>query len=203
MGLDITVVMADWNRLARIPADERLDVLDDTVFPVPWSDPVPAALAVAQPDGWVWPPEPTWCARYSFYGTTGSYSFHWHLAAAWADIRGSAAPDLRAALDRFLGALIPEPPDDGPAPAAGFPDDPSPWHPHVLLLCTPDEIPVLARSWETAAPRLEELRAPFDAECAGYSCRPATFDAAAALLHEWGEVVAGAESRGWGLIGLR
>ncbi|MFD9687371.1 hypothetical protein ACFWXO_16625 [Kitasatospora sp. NPDC059088] len=202
MGLDITVVMADWDRLARIPADERLDVLDDAVFPDIWSDPDPAAPA-AEPDGWVWPPGPSWCARYQFHGTTGAHSFHWHLAAAWADIRQSAAPDLRGALDQFLGALVPEAPADGPAPAAGFPDDPSPWYPHVLLLCAPDEIPGLARAWETAAPRLEELRAPFDAECAGWAGRPATFDAAAALLHEWGEVVAGAESRGWGLIGLR
>ncbi|MEE1782723.1 hypothetical protein PUR71_07275 [Streptomyces sp. SP17BM10] len=131
----------------------------------------------------MWPSESAWCARYQ-YGTTGSYSFHWRLAAAWKDIRQSAAPDLRAALDHFLGALVPEAPDVGPAPAAGFPDDPSPWRPQVLLLCAPDEIPGLARAWETAAPRLEELRAPFDAECAGWAGRPSTFDDAAALLHE-------------------
>ncbi|MEV7021203.1 hypothetical protein [Kitasatospora sp. NPDC093558] len=198
MGLDITVVMADWSRLARVPADERLDTLDDVVFPTPWCNAHPAA----EPGGWVWPPEPSWCARYQFLGTTGSYSWHWRLAAAWKDIRKSAAPELRAALDHFLGALVPEPTADGPAPADGFPGDPSPWRPHVLLLCAPDEIPDLAHAWATAAPRLEELRAPFDAECTGWAGRPATFDAAAAHLREWGAVVTGAEARGWGLIGL-
>ncbi|MED7951518.1 hypothetical protein PUR61_36280 [Streptomyces sp. BE20] len=33
MGLDITVVMADWERLARIPAGERLVVVTDAVHP--------------------------------------------------------------------------------------------------------------------------------------------------------------------------
>ncbi|MFB7463950.1 hypothetical protein ACFCZ1_10715 [Streptomyces sp. NPDC056224] len=113
------------------------------------------------------------------------------------------------ALDRFLGGLVWDGPDgaagagpdDGPPPAGGFPDDPAPWRPEVLLLRAPDEVPALVRAWERAAPRLEELRGPFGTEAAGWAARPATFDGAVALMHEWGEVVTRAGVRGWGLVG--
>ncbi|MDX3537651.1 hypothetical protein PV721_25435 [Streptomyces sp. MB09-01] len=207
MGLDITVVMADWGQLARIPADGRLDALTDAVCPdfccVPCED---ADFAV--PGGWVWPRRSSWCAEYRFFGTSGSYSYHFHLAHAWDDIRASAAPGLRAALDRFLGGLVwsgPDGggqagPDDGPAPAGGFPDDPAPWRPRVLLLRAPDEVPALVRAWEAAAPQLEGLREPYGAS--GRTARPEAFDDTVALLREWGEVVTQAAERGWGLVGL-
>ncbi|MGW6817414.1 hypothetical protein [Streptomyces sp. NPDC055005] len=33
MGLDITVFMVDWEQLARIPADDRVNVLGDAACP--------------------------------------------------------------------------------------------------------------------------------------------------------------------------
>ncbi|MEU9303422.1 hypothetical protein [Streptomyces sp. NPDC048269] len=209
MGLDITVVMADWEQLARIPAGGRLEALTDVVFPdfccVPCEE---ADLAVE--GGWVWPRQSSWCAEYRFFGTTGSYSWHFHLANAWDDMRVSAAPGLRDALDCFLGGLVWGGPydaagvgrDDDPASVGGFPDDAAPWRPRVLLIRAPDEVPALVRAWEVAAPRLEELRAPFDTEAGRWAARPDTFDGAVALLREWGEVVTQAGVRGWGLIGL-
>ncbi|MFE9634263.1 hypothetical protein [Streptomyces sp. NPDC006463] len=209
MGLDITVVMADWEELARIPAGGRLEALTDAVCPsfccVACED---ADFAVA--GGWVWPRQSPWCAEYRFFGTTGSYSWHFNLANAWEELRASASPGLRDALDRFLSGLVwdgPDgvagtDPDDGPPPARGFPEDPEPWRPGALLLRAPDEVPALVRAWELAAPRLEELREPFDAEAARWAARPRTFDGTVALMHEWGEVVTRAEVRGWGLVGL-
>ncbi|MFD4241750.1 hypothetical protein ACFWP3_09160 [Streptomyces sp. NPDC058525] len=209
MGLDITVVMADWEHLARLPAGERVAALTDAVYP----DFCCAACEEADRpagDGWLWPRREPWCAEYRFFGTTGSYGWHVHLANAWDDIRTSAAPELRDALDRFLGGLVWDGPydtagrgpnDDRP-PAGGFPDDPAPWHPRVLLLRAPDEVPPLVGAWERAAPRLEELREPFDTRSAGWAARPGSFDAFVALLHEWGEVVTRCAARGWGLIGL-
>ncbi|MGW4895309.1 hypothetical protein ACWEQL_24020 [Kitasatospora sp. NPDC004240] len=211
MGLDITVVMADWDHLARIPAAERLAALDDAVFPDFCCDRCFDADCDV-PGGWVWRGRPPWCAEYRFFGTTGTYAWHFHLANAWEDMRDLAAPDLREALDGFLGGLVwdgpydpaaPDTDDDDPAPAAGFPDDPEPWRPRVLLLRAPEEVPALVRAWELAAPRLEELREPFGIEAARWAGRPGSFEATADLLREWGEVVTRAGERGWGLIGLR
>ncbi|MER7754959.1 hypothetical protein [Kitasatospora sp. NPDC097643] len=216
MGVDITVVMVDWAQLARIPADGRLAALDDAVYP-PYCCASCEDADYAVEGGWVWPRQSRWCAEYRFFGTTGSWGWHLHLANAWADIRPLAAPDLRDALDCFLGGLVWDRPDEAPGsgpgtetaaddedpPAGGFPDDPVPWRPRVHLVRAPDEVPALVRAWNAAEPRLEELREHFDAEVASWAARPATFDAAVALLREWGEVVTRAGARGWGLIGLR
>ncbi len=209
MGLDITVIMADWEHLARIPADERVEALYDAVYP-PFCCTACEDADYAAGDGWAWPRRSAWCAEYRFFGTTGSYSWHFHLAEAWNDMRPLAAPGLRDALDCFLGGLVWDGPDDaagtdaddGRPAAGGFPDDPAPWRPRALLLRAPDEVPALVRAWERAAPRLEELREPFAAESAGWAARPATFDDAVALMHEWAEVARQAGARGWGLIGL-
>jgi hypothetical protein len=210
MGLDITVLMADWDHLARIPASERLDALVDAVYPPSCCVPCEEA-DVAVRGGWVWPRgQQPWCAEYRFFATTGSYKWHFHLSNAWDDIREFAAADLRDWLDSFLGGLVWDDPDGdaetdlnaGPPAAGSFPEDPTPWRPRLLLLRSPDEVPPLAGSWEWAAPRLEELREPFEAEATRWAARPDTFDQAAALMREWGEVVTEAERRGWGLIGL-
>ncbi|MFI6287217.1 hypothetical protein ACIBCM_21130 [Streptomyces sp. NPDC051018] len=208
MGLDITVVMADWEHLARMPAGERLEALTDAVYPSFRCAPCEEADLAAQ-GGWVGTCRSKWCAEYRFFGTTGSYSWHVHLANAWDDMRASAEPGLRGALDCFLGGLVWDGPGggaadryDAPPSAGGFPDDPAPWRPRVLLLRAPDEVPELVRAWELAAPRLEELREPFDTEAAGWAARPGTFDDAVGLIREWGEVVTRARARGWGLVGL-
>ncbi|MEU5002095.1 hypothetical protein [Streptomyces sp. NPDC021622] len=52
------------------------------------------------------------------------------------------------------------------------------------------------------APRLEELRKPFAAECRGWAGRPDTFEDFAVLLREWAVVVKDTTQRGWGLVGL-
>ncbi|WP_240796487.1 secretory pathway Sec39 family protein [Streptomyces sp. RFCAC02] len=211
MGLDITVLMADWRHLARIPPGARMAALDDAAYP-------PFCCAACEeeqcrPDGgWVWPrgQEPPWCAEYRFVHTTGSYGWHFRLGNAWEDVRDRVAPDLRDALDTFLCGLFWDGPytgpgtetDDGPPAAAGFPGDPEPWRPDLLLLCPPDGMPALAGAWRRAEPRLEELRTPFDTVSAGWAGRPDSFDAATALLREWGAIVTAAAHRGWGLIGL-
>ncbi|MEJ8641735.1 hypothetical protein WKI68_10185 [Streptomyces sp. MS1.HAVA.3] len=131
MGLDITVVMADWEHLARIPAAERLQALDDAVYP-PYCCVACDEADLVEGDGWAWPRRASWCAEYRFFGTTGSYSWHFHLANTWDDMRPLAAPDLRDDLDCFLGGLVwdgPDydtgtDPDDGCLTAGGFPDDP-------------------------------------------------------------------------------
>ncbi|MFE2523357.1 hypothetical protein ACFXEL_03905 [Streptomyces sp. NPDC059382] len=145
--------MVDWEQLARIPADDRVNVLGDAACP----DFCPDFCCEACEDadhaltgGWVWRRQVSWCAEYRFHGTTGSYG----------------------------------------------------WRPRVLLLSAPDEVSELVRSWQVAAPRLEELRGPFEAEAAGWAGRPAGYDAAAALLREWGDVTTEAGARGWGLLGL-
>ncbi|MGW6916872.1 hypothetical protein ACWGB8_24050 [Kitasatospora sp. NPDC054939] len=210
MGLDITVVAADWEHLARIPAADRLQAVTDTVHPDDCCDACEDARP-APPRGWIRPRQASWCAEYDFHGTTGTYGYHVRLANAWEDVRDSAAPDLRAALDRFLGGLVWDGPDftadteddDRPPPARGFPHDPEPWRPHLLLLRAPDELPALARAWELAEPRLDELREPYAATGrADRPGRPDGFDTATALLREWGEIVTRTEQYGWGLIGL-
>ncbi|MFD5321939.1 hypothetical protein [Streptomyces sp. NPDC127098] len=199
MGLDITVVMVDWGRLNRVPAGERVEALIDAVCPDFCC--VPCAEAdVAVTGGWVWPrgQEQRWCAEYRFVHTTGSYKWHFELSNAWDDMREFTAPDLRVALDTFLGGLVWDGPDDEPVATVGA----NPWHARLLLFRPPDEVPALARAWERAGPRLEELRAPFAAEAAGWAGRPRSFDQAVALLREWADVVAEADRRGWGLVGL-
>ncbi|MFG2291905.1 hypothetical protein [Streptomyces sp. NPDC048603] len=205
MGLDITVLMADWERLARIPAAERLGTLTDTAYPDFCCDACwDADFAV--PDGWVWPrnQEQPWCAEYRFSGTTGTYKWHFELDCAWEDMREFTEPGLREALETFLGGIVGEDSgggDDG-RPAGESGETAEPWHARLLLYCPPEKAAVLARSWEQAAPRLEQLRAPFEAEATRWACRPKTFDAMGALLREWGEVVTEAGRRGWGLVGL-
>ncbi|MEV7614205.1 hypothetical protein [Streptomyces sp. NPDC089799] len=201
MGLDITVLMADWDRLSRIPAAERLDALTDSAYPDFCCDACwDADFAV--PGGWVWPRdrEQPWCAEYRFFGTTGTYKWHAELDGAWESMRPFTEPGLRGTLDTFLGGIVGE---DSGSGEDGAGDAPESWPGRLLLYCPPERAGLLARSWERAGPRLEELRAPFESEATTrWGGRPKTFDAMAALLREWGEVVTGADRRGWGLVGL-
>lgn len=208
MGLDITVVAADWEHLARTPADERLGALTDAVHPHFCCGACEEADR-AVPGGWASPLGVPWCAEYRFYGTTGSYAWHFWLAETWQDVRGAAEPGLRDGLDVFLGGLVWDGPDyaedpdaEDPPALRGFPDDPEPWRPRLLLGRTPDEVAALARAWAGVAPRLAELRGPIAAASFHWSGWPDTFDGVTALLREWGEVVTGAAARGRGLVGL-
>ncbi|MFH9133506.1 hypothetical protein [Streptomyces sp. NPDC017524] len=104
-------------------------------------------------------------------------------------------------MDTFLNGLLR---DADPASSGGgafFPTD-SADRRHVLLACPPEAVSAKARAWERTKPLLEELRAPFAAECEGWAGRPDTFEGFVALLREWGEVTTTAARRGWGLVGL-
>ncbi|WP_405979863.1 hypothetical protein [Streptomyces sp. NBC_00158] len=208
MGLDITVVAADWEHLARIPAEERLDALTDAVHPYFCCDACEEADR-AVTGGWASPMGVPWCAEYRFSGTTGTYAWHFWLAETWQSVRDSVEPGLRDGLDAFLGGLVWDGPDYAEDPGAedppalrGFPDDPEPWRPRLLLGRAPEEVAALARAWEGVSPRLGELRGPVAAAGFRWSGWPDTFDGATALMREWGEAVTGAAARRRGLVGL-
>ncbi|GAA2091089.1 hypothetical protein GCM10009801_56530 [Streptomyces albiaxialis] len=212
MGLDLTLFMADWDRLRTFPVEDRVDALEDAVWP-PGRD-IELFEERAGKDGWLWPPDdgdgdgdgPAWCAEYSFHSTTGSYIWHARAGDGWDDMRAYAEPSLRAALDTFLAGLIwdavPEEPGVLREYGGVFPAETDPGRARLLLFSPPEAQPERARAWERAAPRLDELREPFALECAEWGGRPDTFEEFTVLLGEWGDVVTESARRGWGLVGL-
>ncbi|POX42755.1 hypothetical protein C3486_04085 [Streptomyces sp. Ru73] len=210
MGLDLTVCMADWERLREIRVEDRIEAMDDAIWPLGPDDEYYISSGAAK--GWLWPPggEAAWCAEYRFFSVTRSYSWHRCAGAAWADMRPLAESSLREDLDCFLSGLIWEDDPDGgltATDAGGF--FPSVgdsvgglWRRSTLFVCPPEAVPDKARAWERATSRIEELRGPFAAECEGWAGRPESFEGFAALIGEWGAVTAEAARRGWGLVGL-
>ncbi|UDM03901.1 hypothetical protein [Streptomyces longhuiensis] len=213
MGLDITVLVVDWDHLARTPAAERLGMLEDAAYPDDDCDDRDSGGGGTEAPvehGWVRRPDTPWCALYEFFRTLGSFKPHFWAGQAWEDVRDFAEPDLRAALDAFLAGLFWLGPDDAAAdtsaedePAAGlFPCEPDPWRPRLLIVRTPEQVTDLARAWAVVAPLLEDLRAPY----AVHAERPgrwiANFEEFAMLVRDWGEVVTAASRSGRGLIGL-
>ncbi|MFD7628525.1 hypothetical protein ACFV7Q_21205 [Streptomyces sp. NPDC059851] len=206
MGLDLSLFMADWERLCRFPVEDRIEALHDTTWPPELDD---GHLRYERAGGWQWPPVPgvAWCAEYDFFSTTGAYRPHAHAGEAWDDLRLLVDPSVREAVDTFLGNLIWDAdPADDPALTGGggfFPPVTDRWRPHFLLVCPPETVAVKAAAWKRVEPHLEALREPFAAECAGWAGRPDTFEAFTALLREWGDVTTEAAARrGWGLVGL-
>ncbi|WP_328347346.1 hypothetical protein [Streptomyces violaceus] len=60
MGLDLTVLAVDWERLERTPFEERYALLEDAAMPEDELD------RYAEPQrGWVWPAASNvpWCGR--------------------------------------------------------------------------------------------------------------------------------------------
>ncbi|MGW6316448.1 hypothetical protein [Streptomyces sp. NPDC055099] len=206
MGLDLTLLMADWKYLSAIPVEKRVEALTDASLGPPefedeygrgeWSG------------GWVWLPdrESAWCAEYDFFTTTGSFRPHARAGDAWDDMRSHADASVREAMDTLLSGLIWDAdPADDPVPTGGggfFPAATDRWRPRVLVVCPPEALPGKARAWTQVASRLEELRDPFAAECQGWAGRPDSFEDFTALLREWGDVTTEAAHRGWGLVGL-
>ncbi|MFF0969914.1 hypothetical protein ACWDQO_32285 [Streptomyces sp. NPDC003703] len=188
MGLDLTLFMADWERLRALPAGRRADALEDAVRP-------PGARE-----------EDAWCAEYVFSHTTGAYRPHRRAGDGWDDMRMRADASVRAAMDAFLDGLIwyADPATGSGERTCGglFPPAAGPRLPRVLLVCPPSAVPGKVRAWERVEPRLEELRGPFAAECAGWAGRPDTFGEFTALLREWADATGAAARRGWGLVGL-
>ncbi|WP_369394004.1 hypothetical protein AB5J72_45420 [Streptomyces sp. CG1] len=201
MGLDITVLALDWERLERTPAAEREGVLYEAACPDTDWDAEPGS-------GWVWPasPEVPWAGRYEFHSTTGSYKPHFWAGESWDDVRQFAAPALTRPLDAFLGHLgmwYDGTDEDDDAPDSGlFPADPAPWRPRLLLVCPPATVSALAARWSDAEPLLDGLREEYDTHAAAPGRWIANFDEFAVLLREWAVVVRAAEQRGWGLLGL-
>jgi hypothetical protein len=205
MGLDLTLFMADWERLGAVPADMRSEALTDATLPPELDfDDVRFTLH----GGWLWPPDraSAWCAEYDFATTTGAYSPHWHAGNAWDDMRHRVDPPVREAMDAFVGGLVwAEDPDDDLAligDAELFPGTGTAGRSPVLIVCTPRAVAGKAEAWLTAEPLLEGLRDAFVVECLGWSGRPTSFEYFTALLREWGDVVREAARRGWGLVGL-
>ncbi|QWB21323.1 MULTISPECIES: hypothetical protein [Streptomyces] len=199
MGLDITVLAVDWERLERTPFEERYARLTDAAAPdddLDWD----ADLQ----EGWVWPAASNvpWCGRYEFHSTSGSYKPHFWAGQAWEDIRRHAAPEPREHLDGFLRELIWDEGTEDDTVSALFAGDPTPWRPRLLLACPPPTVSTLAGHWARVEPMLESLREPFRV----HPTRPGrwieNFDEFSVLLREWGVVVTETERRGWGLVGL-
>lgn len=205
MGLDLNLRMVDWERLRAISVEDRIRVLDETMWPADLDDEYLSTYGLAK--GWVWPPdqESVWCAEYRFYSTSGSYRPHARAGDAWADMRSLVDTAVREAMDCFLGGLIWDAdPAVDPALTGGgfFPPATDRRYPRILLVCPPEVVPGKVHAWQRVEPRLEELRGPFSAECEGWAGRPDTFEEFTALLCEWAEVARETARRGWGLVGL-
>ncbi len=219
MGVDLTVLIADWPRILQTPPDDRLDVVQEAAY----SDEDDADLDDTAPDdcpvGWISlpPADSPWLARYEFHGTLGSFKPHFRAGQAWEDVRDFAEPALRTALDAFLSGLYWAPPeaDDADADPDADPDaeacadaDPlfspnaRPWRSGPVFACPPSAVTALADSWAAVASRLPDLRAPYGVHAARPGRWIADFDEFCALLGGWGEVTTEAARRGWGVIGL-
>ncbi|MEV7416047.1 hypothetical protein [Streptomyces sp. NPDC089919] len=204
MGVDITVLVVDWGRLAEVPAEERLRVVQEAAYGDDDADAEGDVLA-----GWVWPAvaERSWLGRYEFQGTLGSYKPHFWAAEAWEKVRSAAGDEVRAALDEFLEGLIwwgPRPDVDAEQVDPGvFPSLEGLWRSGPVIVRGPETVARLRQRWCEAAPGLEGLRIPY-AELAGREPGQwiAGFEEFAELVRGWAEVIGEAERRGWGVIGL-
>ncbi|WP_331738933.1 hypothetical protein OG242_32315 (plasmid) [Streptomyces sp. NBC_00727] len=199
MGLDITTLIADWPWLAEVPPRERLSRLrnawygDETGL---WDDEAPGTDG-----GWEWPrgPHRARFGVYEFPGTAGSFKPHFWVGEGWERTREHVGPTVRAELDALLGGLTWDGPD--------FDDEESEdraffSHDSVLVACSPERVRELLATWERVRPRLDELRAPFDEHAALPEGWIPDFDAFVRLLTGWGEVLAQAARRGWGIAGV-
>ncbi|MFG2626842.1 hypothetical protein [Streptomyces sp. NPDC048473] len=199
MGVDIEVLIVDWERVEAAPASRRGDLLHEAAF----GDESSGGLDEA---GWIWPSaaDAGWYGRYAFRNTLGSYKPHFWAGERWEDVRDFADPGLRTALDHFASLLFWQ----GLAYVAGedvkdIPAQECPWGVEQLLWCSPGDVSTISRSWAQAQPELDTLREPFAEHAAvprGWIC---DFESFAEFLVGWGEVVVEADRRGWGIVGLR
>ncbi|MBC2869616.1 hypothetical protein [Streptomyces mexicanus] len=204
MGLDITVLIADWSWLARAPREERLERLRDAWYADEtglWDGDAPT------PEGeWEWPqgPHAGSFALYEFRRTLGSFKPHFWAGERWEAVRDHVGPPLRAATDALLEGLVRCGPDgeaDHVDPGF-FSDDPRVSH-GLLLARSPERVRELSATWERLRPRIEAMREPFTRHAGapgGWIC---DFDEFTDLLADWGRVLAEAARRGWGVVGLK
>ncbi|KAB7833073.1 hypothetical protein [Streptomyces mobaraensis] len=206
MGLDISVLVVDWERLAVFAPGERWERLVDAAYP----DECDAEFFAELPDGWVrFPGEVAeWSALYEFRSTSGSFKAHFWAGERWEDVREQAVPELRAALDVFLSGLFWDPYDMAVPPAGTGADAPGVREllagrgTGLLVACPPETVPVLAAAWAVAEPLLDGLKGPHTAHADAPGRWIADHDEFAVLLREWAEVVREAHARGWGIVGL-
>ncbi|MER6129841.1 hypothetical protein ABT173_46260 [Streptomyces sp. NPDC001795] len=203
MGLDITVMIADWSWLGEVPPRQRLPRLRDAWYADEtglWDHGAP----VVEGD-WQWPrgPEGAYFAIYEFLHTCGSFKAHFWACQRWESVRDHVDPLLRAELDTLLMGLIwdgldGEAEDTDPG---FFSDDPGVCY-GVLLARSPDNARELAATWERIRPRLSGMCGPFTEHAAVPGAWIGDFDAFTDLLEDWGRVLAEAARRGWGIVGL-
>ncbi|CAL9340044.1 hypothetical protein SUDANB15_00242 [Streptomyces sp. enrichment culture] len=203
MGLDITVIIADWLWLGEVPPGERLSRLRDAWYADEsglWDHDAP----VVEGD-WERPrgPSNSSFAVYEFQGTLGSFKAHFWAGERWEAVRDHADPLVRARLDTLLLALIwggldgdAEHVDQG-----FFCDDAAVTH-GVLLARSPDSVRELSATWEEVRTWLDGLRGAFDEHAAVPGGWVRDFDEFTDLLDGWGRVLSEAARRGWGLVGL-
>lgn len=197
MGVDLTTLIADWTWLAEVPPPERLERLRNA-----WYDEATGLWdAMSVTYGWEWPrgPHSARFGVYEFPGTLGSFKPHFWAGEAWEKARDHVDADVRAELDALLGGLIWDGPDF---------DDEEPGEGHafftggygLLVAQSPQGVRDLLATWERVRPRLEELRTAYEerSEASQYK----GFDAFVRLLTNWGEVLAEAARRDWGIAGV-
>ncbi|WP_438295406.1 hypothetical protein [Streptomyces sp. HUAS TT7] len=205
MGVDITVLIADWSWLERVPPRERLPRLRDA-----WYDDETGLWGHDAPSiegDWEWPRGDcgAFFAVYEFRGTLGSFKPHFWAGERWESLRDHVDPLVRGDLDAMMSRLFWNGLDDEAEPPHTdhdfFGDDPRTAY-GLLAAQSPDGVRELAATWEKLAPRLDGLRGDF----ARYAATPdgwiPDFEAFASLLEDWGQVLAEAAGRGWGVAGL-
>ncbi|WP_331720379.1 hypothetical protein [Streptomyces sp. NBC_00209] len=199
MGVDLTTLIADWSWLAEVPPSERLPRLRDA-----WYDEATGLWDYDEngtDGGWEWPrgPHRARFGVYDFPGTRGSYKPHFWAGEGWEKARDHVDAGVRAELDALLGGLIWDGPDfDDEEPSEGHAFFSGGYG--LLVAKSPEGVRDLLATWERVRPRLDELRAPFEEHSSGF--RFADFDAFVRLLTNWGDVLAEAARRGWGIAGV-
>ncbi|WP_326793694.1 hypothetical protein OHA79_48775 (plasmid) [Streptomyces sp. NBC_00841] len=203
MGLDISVMIADWSWLGEVAPRERLARLRDAWYAEEtglWCREESAVEGEWERPGG---PAGAFFDVYEFRGTCGSFKAHFWAGHRWERIRDHVDPEVRTGLDTLLCGLIWDGPDDeAPHMDPGFfPDDPALFY-GVLLARSPDSVRELAATWEQVRPRLGGLRRAFTEQAAVPGAWVGHFDAFTDLLEDWGRVLTEATRRGWGVVGL-
>ncbi|MFI6119287.1 hypothetical protein ACIBCU_05430 [Streptomyces sp. NPDC051064] len=203
MGLDISVMIADWSWLGEAPQRERLERLRDAWYADEtglWDYGTP------EPEGeFTWPqgPDSTYFALYEFRRTMDSFKAHFWAGERWESVRDYADPQVRAGLDALLIGLIWDGPD-GEAQHIDpdfFCDDPEISY-GMLLARSPESVRELATTWERVEPLLGGLSAAFTEHAANPGRSVGELSEFTDLLEDWGRVLNEAERRGWGVVGL-
>ncbi|WP_026415597.1 hypothetical protein [Actinomadura oligospora] len=197
MGLDLTALIVDWTRVLNVAPESRYAFLEDTVSAL-----IPEDAAYDPPPGLVWPERPDvgWYALYEFRNTAGSYKPHAWTGRSWGYMRDAVDPSLRADGDAFFGRLLAGDTRDHLEPDV-FPGQ-DVHHVSTLIACAPETVQSLADVWTRLAPRLHELRAPFDAHAAEPGRWIGTFEEFEALTRQWAEAVGEAADRHWALAAI-